>query len=431
MTIGKKIMGGYALVLLLMVIAVATGFYGIRTTQSVYKRFTTVEERLVDGANELRFEVRDQTAHLRGLLLFHDAEKYYLDKLQEDYNQFDAAIEKMRNLAITDEGRRMVDNLTELQLKYKQEQDKIIALLKQGKYTEAVGLDRNVRTTSENLLREADLFRKRELTIADKGYTEVAATANRLSYTMGVVSIIALLCGIGVAFCLTRIITSQIRESVTQISSSSAEILAMTTQVASSASETATSVSETTTTVEEVKQTSQVSSQKAKYVSESAHKTMQVSQSGKKSVDESIKVMNHIREQMQAIAESIVRLSEQSRAIGEIISTVNDLAEQSNLLAVNASIEAAKAGEQGKGFAVVAQEVKNLAEQSKQATAQVRTLLNDVQKATAAAVMATEQGNKAVEAGVKQSTEAGESIRTLADSIAESAQAATQIAASS
>ena len=134
---------------------------------------------------------------------------------------------------------------------------------------------------------------------------------------------------------------------------------------------------------------------------------------GRKSVESAIEGMQRIREQMESIAESIVQLSEQSQAIGEIIATVNDLAEQSNLLAVNAAIEAAKAGEQGKGFAVVAQEVKSLAEQSKQATAQVRTILGDIQKATSAAVMATEQGSKAVEAGVKQSGEAGESIRQL------------------
>jgi methyl-accepting chemotaxis protein len=127
----------------------------------------------------------------------------------------------------------------------------------------------------------------------------------------------------------------------------------------------------------------------------------------------------------------VVRLSEQGQAIGEIIATVNDLAEQSNLLSVNAAIEAAKAGEQGKGFAVVAQEVKSLAEQSKQATAQVRTILGDIQKATTAAVLATEQGSKAVEAGVAQSAEAGESIRQLADSVIDAAQAATQISASS
>lgn len=228
-----------------------------------------------------------------------------------------------------------------------------------------------------------------------------------------------------------RRVTRELLEGTNVLGASASEILAATTQVAAGAAETATAVSETTTTVEEVKQTAQVSSQKAKYVSESAQKSAQISHTGKQSVDETIGGMNRIREQMELIADSIVRLSEQSQAVGEIIATVNDLADQSNLLAVNAAIEAAKAGEQGKGFAVVAQEVKSLAEQSKQATAQVRTILGDIQKAMSAAVLATEQGSKAVEVGVKQSTGAGEAIRILADSIAEAAQAATQIAASS
>jgi len=228
-----------------------------------------------------------------------------------------------------------------------------------------------------------------------------------------------------------RKLMREINEGVGVLASSSSEILATTTQVASGAAETAASVSETTATVEEVKQTAQVASQKARNVSDSAQKAAQVSQNGRKSVEEATQGMQRIQEQMESIAESIVRLSEQSQAIGEIIATVNDLAEQSNLLAVNAAIEAAKAGEQGKGFAVVAQEVKSLAEQSKQATAQVRTILGDIQKATGTAVLATEQGNKAVQAGVKQTGETGEAIRLLADSVAEAAQAATQIAASS
>jgi len=228
-----------------------------------------------------------------------------------------------------------------------------------------------------------------------------------------------------------RKLMREINEGVGVLASSSGEILATTTQVASGAAETATAVSETTATVEEVKQTAQVASQKARAVSDSAQKAAQVSQSGRKAAEETAQGMGRIQEQMESIAESIVRLSEQSQAIGEIIATVNDLAEQSNLLAVNAAIEANKAGEQGKGFAVVAQEVKSLAEQSKQATAQVRTILGDIQKATGTAVLATEQGNKAVQAGVKQTAETGESIRLLADSITEAAQAATQIAASS
>ncbi len=228
-----------------------------------------------------------------------------------------------------------------------------------------------------------------------------------------------------------RGVTGEMKESVNVLSTSAQQIVATTAQVAAGAAETATAVSETTTTVEEVKQTAQLAAQKAKSVSENAQKAAQVAQSGKKSMEESVDGMKRIREQMESVAESIVRLSDQGQAIGEIMITVNDLAEQSNLLAVNASIEAAKAGEHGKGFAVVAQEVRTLAEQSKQATAQVRSILSDIQKATTAAVMATEQGSKTVEAGVKQSILAGESVQKLTDSIAEAAQAATQIAASS
>ena len=223
----------------------------------------------------------------------------------------------------------------------------------------------------------------------------------------------------------------EIQESVNVLASSASEILSSTTEVASSVTETATAVSETTTTVEEVKQTAIISSQKANYVSEAAQKAVQVSQTGGKAVDDTVEKMDRIRQHMESIAESIMRLSEQSLAIGEIIATVNDLAEQSNLLAVNASIEAAKAGEHGRGFTVVAQEVRSLAEQSKQATGQVRTILNDIQKATSAAVLATEQGSKTVEEGAMQSAQAGEAIKTLAASITEAAQAAGQIVASS
>jgi len=228
-----------------------------------------------------------------------------------------------------------------------------------------------------------------------------------------------------------REMNHELREGFSILASSSSEILATVSQVAASASETATAVSETSTTAEEVKQTAHLANQKARMVQESAQRTAAVSETGRKAVDETIEGMNRIREQMESIAESVMRLSEQGQAIGEIIATVNDLAEQSNLLAVNAAIEASRAGEYGRGFTVVAQEVKSLAEQSRQATTQVRTILMEVQKATSAAVMATEQGSKAVVAGSAQAANAGESIQILTTSVNEAAQAAMQIAASS
>ncbi|HEX5842169.1 MAG TPA: HAMP domain-containing methyl-accepting chemotaxis protein [Pseudomonas sp.] len=228
-----------------------------------------------------------------------------------------------------------------------------------------------------------------------------------------------------------RELVQEMHEGITVLASSSEEILAATSQVASSTQETATAISEIATTVEEVKQTAVLAGNKSQGVSESAERTRQVAQSGRQAVEEALLGMQQIREQMQAVAESIMRLGEQSQAIGEIVASVGDLAEQSNLLGVNASIEAVKAGEAGKGFSVVAQEVKALAEQSKQATAQVRGILGDIQKAMTKAVLLAEQGSKTVETGYLRAQASGEAIRSLGSSIEASSEMALQIAATS
>jgi methyl-accepting chemotaxis protein len=228
-----------------------------------------------------------------------------------------------------------------------------------------------------------------------------------------------------------RILAAETTRGVDTLTSAAGEILASTAQGAASAVETAAAVSETTATVEEVKQTSMLSSDKARAVSDAAQEAARTATEGRRVLDESMQGMQTIQEKMEAIASTVVRLSERSHAIGEITASVAGLAEQSNLLAVNAAIEAAKAGEHGKGFAVVAQEVKSLAEQSRQATRQVREILGDIQKSVGAAVMITEQGAKTVSQGVDQMTQAGQAIRELADNIADAAQAAVQIAVSS
>ena len=228
-----------------------------------------------------------------------------------------------------------------------------------------------------------------------------------------------------------RELVLEMNEGISVLASSSEEILAATSQVATSTQETATAISEIATTVEEVKQTAVLAGNKSQGVAGSTERTRQVALSGRQAVEESLAGMQQIREQMQAVAESIMRLGEQSQAIGEIVASVGDLAEQSNLLGVNASIEAVKAGEFGKGFAVVAQEVKALADQSKQATAQVRGILGDIQKAMTKAVLLAEQGSKTVEVGYQRAQASGEAIRSLGGSIEQSSEMAQQIAATS
>lgn len=228
-----------------------------------------------------------------------------------------------------------------------------------------------------------------------------------------------------------RSLTNRLQQEIDVLATSGSEILSAINHASSATAETAAAVTETTTTVEELKQTAQISADKARHVSDISNQTLNILKESEESISHTIDDMHRIQEGMNTISQNIIKLSEHSQAIGNIIDTVNDLAEQSHLLAVNAAIEAAKAGEQGRGFAIVAQEVRSLAEQSKQATIQVKSILHDIQNSTSAAVMSTEQGSKAVNQGMTQSTQTNSSIRILANEFENVAQAASQIAVSS
>ncbi len=433
MNISKKIIGGYALVLILLIIAVSAGYYALALVKDKYSGFIDVDEKLIDDTNSLRFLVEQEISDYRGFILYPDEQNNYLSSLQDHYRQFDDIIQRIRNsISSGNVSALSVENIAALQTKYKQAQEKVITMAQQGNRTEAIALSSSeVTPLRVELINTLEQFQQIQMNLEAQQRADVDATAKNLSLVMAFISIAALICGTTIGLYITRSTTYKLRDAVSRLSSSSAEILATTTQLASSASETATAVSETSATAEELKQTAQLSSEKASNVSESAQKASRIAQQGHTAVTQNVEGINRIKGQMELVGESIVKLNEQNKAIGDIITTVNDLAEQSNLLAVNAAIEAAKAGEHGKGFAVVAQEVKSLAEQSKHATVQVRAILSDTQKATGAAVMAAEQVSKSVDAGVKQADEVGESIKQLADSASDAAQASTQIAASS
>lgn len=189
-------------------------------------------------------------------------------------------------------------------------------------------------------------------------------------------------------------------------------------------------VTETTATVNEVRATVTETAERAQSVAETAQLSVDISRNGTTSVQETIEAMETIRRRVEDIADNILELSEHTQQIGEIIATVNNLADQSRMLALNASVEAARAGEEGKGFAVVAMEVRNLADQNRDATIQVREILGEIQRATNSAVMVTEEGSKGVDAGQTKVNNAGDAIKELSKAIEDAAMAAMQIAAS-
>jgi methyl-accepting chemotaxis protein len=229
---------------------------------------------------------------------------------------------------------------------------------------------------------------------------------------------------------LMKLINEELYDGISVLSSASSEILAITTQLSTASSQTAATVNQTSDTVEGARKKTDLVNVKTKNMSEKAMKALQVSGEGQKSVQEILDGMTNIQRQMDMIGMNVIKLSEQSQAIGEIIATVTDISEQSNLLAVNASIEAAKAGDFGKGFAVVAHEIHNLAEQSKQGTGNIRTILTDIQRGVSSTVISTERGTSSVADAARLTSDAKEAIEVLARSIADSSREAIEIASS-
>jgi len=478
-----KLLLGFGLIWLMFIVVIFVAYSGITSIMQSVKKLHNVEFKIALQATELRSRLNNNRSAMLEMMMTTDKSKQIA--LENDVNERVEIIEKIiENLSILQNDPLFQSRLKELQDNHNafhETRNEVILLIKAGKMEEAKQLGtgiqgerfEKIRLLSYALADQASKDSDDQIALD----LQQANTSIRIFVIFGFVSLlfiilIVILMNKTIAKPLDIIskLASQIAsgdlrvavspekrkdevgmlnlafsqmqeklrgsikeivEGINLLGSSASEILAATTQVASGSSETASAISETTTTVEEVRQAAQLSSQKAGRVSANSQQISQVTQTGQFAVEETVSGMHLIQNQMESIANTIIRLSEQSQQIGGIIASVNDVADQSNLLAVNAAIEAAKAGEQGKGFAVVAQEIKTLALQSKQATIQVRNILSDVQKATSAAVMATEQGSKAVENGVKQSTQAGESIRQLAQSVNESVQAATQIVASS
>ncbi len=225
-------------------------------------------------------------------------------------------------------------------------------------------------------------------------------------------------------------ITLDINEAISRVDSDTQAILDATSRQIAMANEQDNVVTETTATVNEVRATVTETAERAQSVAETAQISVDTSRAGTEAVTETVSGMELIRRRVEDIADNILVLSEHTQQIGEIIATVNSLADQSKMLALNASVEAARAGEEGKGFAVVALEVRNLADQNRDATVQVREILGEIQRATNAAVMVTEEGSKGVDHGQLLVNRAGDAILELSNAIEEAALAAMQIAAS-
>lgn len=240
---------------------------------------------------------------------------------------------------------------------------------------------------------------------------------------------------IGKLACSFKTMTENLRSIISQVASTSNQVAAAANQLTSTAEQIATGaeevvaqISTVATADEEMSATSGDIAQNCQMASEGAQLASQTAQNGAAVVESTIVVMSQIAAKVQESAKTVERLGERSDQIGAIIGTIEDIADQTNLLALNAAIEAARAGEQGRGFAVVADEVRALAERTTRATKEIGEMIKAIQSETKGAVTAMEQGVRQVETGTKEAAKSGNALRDILDQVNAVAMQVNQIA---
>lgn len=221
-----------------------------------------------------------------------------------------------------------------------------------------------------------------------------------------------------------------LRSGVEALAKNAAEVGASTRKYASASAAQVAAVASTSTSLAETRRGSTKTADAAQGVLEATEAAAAAGRRGLEAIDAGVEAMDALEDRVRGIASEALELSQQSTRIGQIVATVNDLSEQSNVLAVNASVEAAKAGERGRGFQVVAVEVRRLAEQSKRATQQIKKILGDVQRAVESVVMAAEDGTKRSEDGRRAIGVIRSAVHELAATLEQNADSAQRIASS-
>jgi len=225
-----------------------------------------------------------------------------------------------------------------------------------------------------------------------------------------------------------RTMIGNIAQTSSQVASASTQLQATADHIATGSEEVAAQAGTVATAGEEMSATSGDIAQNCLMAAEGAQRAAQTASNGAEVVEKTVRVMGQIAERVQESAKTVESLGARSDQIGAIIGTIEDIADQTNLLALNAAIEAARAGEQGRGFAVVADEVRALAERTTRATREIGEMIKAIQKETKEAVVAMEQGVRQVETGTEEAARSGQALQEILQQVNDVAMQVNQIA---
>ena len=481
LTVTKKLFAGFLSVLIILSSIVAISFYQISAVDRTYNKLVEEDVEQLLMTKDLLILMRKAQSSQRGYLLSGDETSLQIfSKAHDDYQ---ALSKKLMETNLDSKEKGILQELNELEEEFYQFSNELFELKRQNKTAEYSALvitkGRELLKQVEEKVTELEDYEKAILSANSKATSAEVESVKSFVLTLAIISVIA---AIIIALYISRIISrpvvaiadaaqkiasgdltvdeikvknkdeigdlaksfnqmaKNLRELIHQVASNAEQVAASAEELTASAEQTSKaaeqiattmqdvaagvdkqvqSVEETSQTVNEMSIGAQQIASNAQNVSSIAVETAEKATHGGKNIEVAIKQMNSINETVNGLAEVIKSLGERSKEIGQITNVITGIAEQTNLLALNAAIEAARAGEQGRGFAVVADEVRKLAEQSAQSAQQISRLISAIQEETNKAVQSMEAATKEVVAGIGVVNTAGESFNQIQNAVDE------------
>lgn len=425
-TFGRKVAAGFAAAAATLLAIALVGYLNAhRLIEN--ERWVAHTQLVREELNDLLLLLVDAETGERGFII--TGKDPFLEPYQSATAGIAKKLEELRNLTIDGAVQRKLDSVRSLI-------DFRLSLLNSAiEQRRTAGVDASARMiiagegkkTMDELRRafaEMDVA-ERELLARRSAEAEASAQTTKLVLLWGSLLGTALVALIGLF--LTRALSRQIGSAVQQVQSSSAELQASANQQVSGAQEQASAMNEITTTISELLATSRQIAESAQRVARVAEQTAAAARAGDGTVEKGHQAVTGIRRQVDIIVNHMLELGKKSQQIGSVLDIVSELAEQTNILAINATIEAAGAGDAGKRFSVVADEIRKLADRVAGSTNETRKLIEDVRSAVNTTVMTTESGSKAVETGSKQFSEVATAFKEITVLVTTAAEVAREI----
>ncbi|MDG0795021.1 methyl-accepting chemotaxis protein [Cohnella ginsengisoli] len=487
-TIRKKLMAGFLGVIILLGLISAISYLQLRHIDNSYSDLVGRRTEILIQAKEMQNYASRENSSLRGALLREEGSS---DTLAEMISGLDGVIATTSGLAQLQQVKDTLRQLSDLNAGFKTESDQVLALLRTDPAAAKAYFVEKASPIAIKIRDLADQIAKLQTSLMDEGSKTNSRLVDSVIQTVLTLSLISLVLAIGIALLISRVIArpilaladgaekiasgdltlpdirvknkdemaklassfnlmkSNLRRLIGEVGMNTEQVAATSEELAASAEQTSRATEQISAAIQEVAEGSalQVSSvAAAAQAAEEITKGMELAASsiqrvaarntdandkadaGNQVVAQAIEQMNLVRASVGETSEVVYALSEKSKEINQIAEMITDISAQTNILSLNAAIEATRAGEHGLGFAVVAREVRRLAEQSSEAAGQVRELIQEIQKEADKAVYAMDAGASVVQTGIELVNRSGESFSLIAGAVGQAAVESQEVA---